>query len=154
MEAAPPRGRPEFDPDPDHITVRPRPRSQWTKSEPPEGWEGRTAGERERFRERRRLSSDLWPDLCRRCREVVGKRIWRLASGRRISVTRSLWLEDRGPVVRRRERGSRGRGRWADVQWVLFVVLEWWEELSTSPEYQIFCSFLLLADVSSDYWWV
>jgi hypothetical protein len=50
----------------------------------------------------------------------VGKRIWRLAGGCRISVTGSLWLEDRGPVVRRRERGSRGRGRWADVRAVGF----------------------------------
>jgi hypothetical protein len=34
-------------------------------------------------------------DLCRRCQEVTGKRVWRLASGRRDSVAGSLWLEDR-----------------------------------------------------------
>jgi hypothetical protein len=109
MEAAPPRGRPEFDPD--HIAVHHLQLNQnaestkssdhmWSSTrsdhqKPPEGREGRTAGERERSQERRRLSSDLWPDLCPRCREVAGKSIWRLAGGHWISVTGSLWLEDR-----------------------------------------------------------
>jgi hypothetical protein len=105
METAPPRGRPEFNPD--HISIHhlrlnhnaestKSPDQMWSPTgsdhrKPLEGREGRTAGEKERSRERMRFRSDL----CWQCGEVVGKRIWRLAGGRRDSVAWSLWLEDR-----------------------------------------------------------
>jgi len=122
MEAAPPRGRPEFDFD--HITVHhlrlnknaestKSPHQMWspTRSDhrkPLEGREGRTAGERERSWERTRLRSDL----CRRCRKVAGKRIWRLAGGRRDSVAG-------GPAIRRRGRGSQLTD-WVEVHQFFF----------------------------------
>jgi hypothetical protein len=48
--------------------------------------ENHQRGERERSRERTRLRLDL----CRQCREVTGKRIWRLTGGRRDSLLPDL----------------------------------------------------------------
>jgi hypothetical protein len=126
MEAAPPRGRPEFDFD--HITVHhlrlnknaestKSPHQMWspTRSDhrkPLEGREGRTAGERERSWERTRLRSDL----CRRCRKVAGKRIWRLAGGRRDSVAG-------GPAIRQRGRGSQLTD-WVEVHQFFFFSVQ------------------------------